>query len=77
MAASAAARVGFAEVAGIAVDGEDHVACGVCDDGFLLCRDVVEKLFCLAHCVHCRVCLLCCNGAECCEDCGVDGSAEV
>ena len=47
MSASTATCFGFTEVTGIAVDGKFHVAAFVCENGILLCSEIVEELTCM------------------------------
>lgn len=47
MATSVAASLGFAEVAGVAMGGQNHVARVVSENSFFLGGDVVEELLCL------------------------------
>ena len=47
MTTSMTASFGFTEVTGIDVYGQNHVAFGVCKDGFVLRGKVVEELFSL------------------------------
>ena len=50
MPSCSAACVWFAEIAGIAVYGEDHVA-GIGENRFVSGGNVIEELCCLIECV--------------------------
>ena len=51
MPAGLATCAGFAEITGIAVDGEDHVAVVVGENCIILGGNVVEELFFVLECI--------------------------
>ena len=58
MSACPAACIGFQKVGGIAVTGENNVACSICDYGIGMCGSIVKKLMDYFFGVLCWISLL-------------------
>ena len=76
MSPCTAARYGFAEITGIAVDGEDHVTGIVGEHCFILGGYVVQELFCLLECFDSWFGGLRSDGADRTQKCGIYSPAE-
>ena len=75
MPSSAAAGIGFVQVASITMDGVYQVAFAICDDGWVLGSYVVQELFQSCHGGYRGCCLLRCKCAERGDDGAVDTSS--
>ncbi len=60
MSACPAACIGFQKVGGIAVTGENNVACSICDYGIGMCGSIVKKLmdYIFGVCVGLACCMV-------------------